>query len=131
MSSAPVTVCETARLWHVHSKQPVQVKLVFGNILLLVSWNFLASDYCISIELGQAIDRHKEGTSRVIPVILNECPWKDTPVLEDLELLPEDGKAFDAWDLWSQALNNIYEGIKQAIKELQSAPEQAKEISAS
>jgi len=97
-------------------------------ILLLVSWNFLYSDYCVSTELKQAIDKHKVGESRVIPVILQQCPWEDTQ-LNDLEPLPKDGPPFEEWSSWAQALHNIYEGIKQVIKELQNPPLSSEDLS--
>src|SRR5436190_20336672 len=39
-------------------------------ILLLVSPHFMASKYCYGIEMEQAIKRHHEGKSRVIPIII-------------------------------------------------------------
>src|SRR6266446_4956615 len=39
-------------------------------ILLLISSDFIASEYCYSIEMTRAIERHKAGTARVIPIIL-------------------------------------------------------------
>lgn len=39
-------------------------------ILLLISPDFLASAYCYDIEVKQAMERHREGAARVIPVIL-------------------------------------------------------------
>src|SRR5512147_326229 len=44
-------------------------------ILLLVSSDFLASDYCWDVETRRAMDRHEAGTARVIPVILRPCDW--------------------------------------------------------
>lgn len=41
-------------------------------VLLLISPNFLASYYCIEVELKKAIERHKEGKCIVVPVILSE-----------------------------------------------------------
>src|SRR5262245_33550131 len=35
-------------------------------ILLLVSSDFLASDYCYDLEMARAMERHAEGTARVI-----------------------------------------------------------------
>lgn len=60
-------------------------------ILLLVSPDFIASDYCYSIEMVRALQRHNNGEARVIPVILRPCDWKD---LEFGKLLatPKDGK---------------------------------------
>lgn len=42
-------------------------------ILLLVSSDFIASDYCYKKEMARAIERHDRGEARVIPVILREC----------------------------------------------------------
>src|SRR5437764_11873292 len=39
-------------------------------ILLLISPDFLASDYCYSIELRRAMERHDTGEARVIPILL-------------------------------------------------------------
>src|SRR4051812_25942213 len=39
-------------------------------ILLLVSADFLNSDYCHDVEMKQAIKRHNNGEAIVIPVIL-------------------------------------------------------------
>ena len=39
-------------------------------ILLLVSADFIASDYCYDLEMKHAIARHTKGTARVIPIIL-------------------------------------------------------------
>ena len=42
-------------------------------IVLLVSADFLASDYCYDIEMRRAMKRHEAGEARVIPVILRPC----------------------------------------------------------
>src|SRR3981081_1929616 len=44
-------------------------------VLLLVSPDFLASDYCYEREMSRAIERHNHGSSTVIPVILRACDW--------------------------------------------------------
>src|ERR1043165_1647809 len=58
-------------------------------ILLLISADFLASDYCYDIEMKRALERHTNGEARVIPVILRPCPWKSAP-FGKLEVLPTD-----------------------------------------
>jgi hypothetical protein len=45
-------------------------------ILLLVSSDFLASDYCYDIELKRALERHESNEARVIPVILQSVDWQ-------------------------------------------------------
>src|SRR5436305_11535747 len=39
-------------------------------IVLLVSPDYMASDYCYSIEMKRAIERHERGEARVVPVLL-------------------------------------------------------------
>src|SRR5882762_6578193 len=48
-------------------------------ILLLVSADFIASDYCYGIELRRACERHATGEVRVIPIILRSCDWEEMP----------------------------------------------------
>jgi internalin A len=61
-------------------------------ILLLVSSDFLASDYCYDIELKRALESHESNQARVIPVILRSVDWQRSP-FEKLAALPKDGKA--------------------------------------
>src|SRR5262245_37013570 len=44
--------------------------------LLLVSPDFLASDYCIGIELAEANEMAKRRMAAVIPIIIRECKWE-------------------------------------------------------
>lgn len=47
-------------------------------ILVLVSPSFIRSSYCWDIEFENAIERHKQGEARVVPVILRPCQWQVT-----------------------------------------------------
>jgi TIR domain len=49
-------------------------------VLLLVSPDFLASDYCWGEEMTKALQRHERGEARVIPIILRPCRWRNTPL---------------------------------------------------
>src|SRR5437588_169655 len=49
---------------------------VASIVLLLVSPDFLASDYCYDIEMQRALERHKSGSTYVIPIILRPCDWQ-------------------------------------------------------
>ena len=53
-------------------------------ILLLVSVAFLHSDYCYSKEMEKALQRHEEGTARVVPIIMRPVDWEDTPFSKSL-----------------------------------------------
>jgi len=60
-------------------------------ILLLVSADFLASDYCINVEMTTALRRHTQGAAVVIPIILRPVDWSGAP-FGHLQALPRDGK---------------------------------------
>ena len=49
-------------------------------VLLLVSSDFIASDYCYEREMARAMERHEKGDARIIPVILRPCDWHDLPL---------------------------------------------------
>ena len=60
-------------------------------VLLLVSADFLASDYCYDVEMNRAMERHERGGARIIPVILRPCDWHGAP-FGRLMAVPPDGK---------------------------------------
>ena len=88
-------------------------------ILLLVTPDFLASDYCYGIEMKRALERHKAGNARVIPIILRQTYWKQTP-FSTLQVLPTNAKPIAQWHDRDEAFLNITSGIHQAIKELRA-----------
>jgi hypothetical protein len=88
-------------------------------ILLLISPNFIASDYCYDKEMRRAMERHKEGKARVIPIILRVCDWQDSP-FGRLQALPKDATPVKKWDDPDEAFAHIVEGLKKAIAELGS-----------
>src|SRR5690349_269648 len=66
-------------------------------ILLMISPDFMASDYCYSTELVEAIKLHDAKRARVIPIILRPTDWtKDTPFAR-LQALPREGKPISTW----------------------------------
>jgi hypothetical protein len=48
-------------------------------ILLLISPDFLASDYCYGVEMQRAIARHATQEAQVIPILLRPVDWEDAP----------------------------------------------------
>ncbi len=88
-------------------------------ILLLVSADFLSSEYINSIEVTTALDRHKKGETIVIPIILRDVNWKQAP-FADLQALPSGGKAVTGsyWKNQDAAFKNISEGIEKVLLKL-------------
>ena len=86
-------------------------------ILLLVSSDFIASDYCYDKEMTRALQRHDAGEARVIPVIVRDVNWSKAPFAK-LQALPKDGKAVTLWPDRDCAWRNVAEGIERAAEEL-------------
>lgn len=86
-------------------------------ILLLISPDFMASDYCYDIEMKRAIERHQEGTAKVIPIILRPVDWQGTP-FSKLQSLPTDGRAITVSSDLDTAFFEVARGIRQAIAKL-------------
>jgi tetratricopeptide (TPR) repeat protein len=87
-------------------------------ILLLVSRDFLASDYCFGIEMKRALERHEAGTARVIPIILRPVYWENAP-FSHLQVLPTDSLAVTQWPDHDLAFVDITKHIHRTVKELQ------------
>jgi cobalamin biosynthesis Mg chelatase CobN len=87
-------------------------------VLLLVSADFLASDYCWGEEMVKALQRHERGEARVIPVILRPCRWRSTP-LAKLQAVPRDGKPVIDWLSRDAAFDDIAAAIERIIEDRQ------------
>jgi len=86
-------------------------------LLLLVSADFLASDYCYDVEMTRALERHDQSEARVIPVILRPVDWKGAP-FGKLQSLPTDGKPVTSWTSRDEAFTDVAGGIRQAVSQL-------------
>lgn len=83
-------------------------------ILLLVSPDFIASDYCHDVEMTRALERHENGEARVIPVIVRACDWHPTP-FGGLLAAPRDGKPITLWPDLDEAFLDVVKRIRAAL----------------
>ena len=86
-------------------------------ILLLISADFLASDFCWGVELEQAMVRHENEEALVIPVILREVDWQGAP-FSKLQALPKNAQPVTNWANQDQAFADIARGIRKAVEKL-------------
>jgi TIR domain/NB-ARC domain len=86
-------------------------------ILLLISPDFLASEYCYSVEMVRAMELHNAGSARVIPIILRPTDWKGTP-FEQIQVLPSNAQPVSRWQNSDEALLDIATGIRKTVDEL-------------
>jgi TIR domain len=89
-------------------------------ILLLVSANFLASGSCDQVEMQRALERHKAGKARVIPILLRPVDWKATPFAH-LQALPTNAQAITTWKNKDEAFLRVTTGIRKIVEELLNA----------
>jgi hypothetical protein len=89
-------------------------------IVLLISADFLASDFCYDIEMVRALERHEEGTVRVIPVIVRKADWSSAP-FAGLKALPKDGLAVTSWSNQDEAWTDVAMGIRRAAESMRKA----------
>jgi TIR domain len=90
-------------------------------ILLLVSADFINSDYCWGEEMAKALARHHRGEARMIPVILRYCHWQSTP-LGRLQAAPKDGKPIMSWSDRDKAFHDVVAAIERAAHSVRATP---------
>lgn len=75
-------------------------------VLLLVSGDFVTTEYCHGKEVRRALERHRNGEARVIPVLLRPCNWKST-LFGTLRPQPRDGKPVTRWSSADTAFESL------------------------
>lgn len=88
-------------------------------ILLLVSCDFLYSDYSHDIEVQRALKKHYDGDAITIPIIVDFCDWMETPIGR-LLALPKNGEPITSAKNPAEAYFSIIEGIKKIIADKQN-----------
>ena len=86
-------------------------------ILLLVSSDFIASDYCYEIEMKRALERHDKKEARVVPVVVRDVNWRIAPFAK-LQVLPKDGRAVAIWPDKDSAWRDVSEGLQRVVEEM-------------
>jgi tetratricopeptide (TPR) repeat protein len=87
-------------------------------ILLLISPDFMDSDYCYSKEMIRAMERHESGEACVIPIILHPTFWRGAP-FGKLQMLPTNAEPVSGdWRTPHAAFLDIASGIEKAVEKL-------------
>lgn len=127
------TPTQVAHVWHDHElragdRWDDEIKAELGTMelfLCLVSYHFLASDYIITVELKQALQREKQSKTVIVPLLLCDMLDKDIENLKPFNPLPAWGKS---WRSFEQGGGNtmdahkpIRAGLWQAIEKTLNA----------
>lgn len=86
-------------------------------ILLLISPDFLASNYCYEEEMMKAMMRHEAKEAYVIPIVLRPALWEISP-FGKLQALPTGGHPITLWDNRDAAFLDVAKGIQRAVEHL-------------
>ncbi len=84
-------------------------------ILLLISPDFMASNYCSAVEVPRAMQRHQQGATRVIPIIVRPVDWSGAAFAK-LQVLPEDATPVTLWPNRDMAFLNVQQGLRSVIE---------------
>lgn len=112
-------------VWHDANTDPGQniageigVQLESADIvLLLVSADYIFSDFCFKQELRRALQRHAQGVTRVIPVILKPVDWRSAP-FGGLKALPQEGKPINQWRSLDDGFSDVATSLRAVANEL-------------
>lgn len=114
-------------LWHDHDisagaewEREISEQLNTAQIiLLLISPDFMYSEYCYGVEMMRAMERHEAGEARVIPIIIRPTSWHRAP-FGKLRALPTNAQAVTSkyWHSLDDAFLDVTKGIEKAVEEL-------------
>lgn len=92
--------------------------------LLLISADFLTSNFILGKEVPPLLKRREIDGVRVIPVILRPCAWDEVSWLHRIQARPKDGKALSSMSEndAEEALAALAREVKQLMKESPPVP---------
>ncbi|MFP4381880.1 MAG: toll/interleukin-1 receptor domain-containing protein [Candidatus Sumerlaeia bacterium] len=96
-------------------------------ILLLISADFISSDYCYNIEFEKALKMHERKEARIVPVILHHCDWQATQ-LADFLATPTDGKPITSYTNIDEAFTIVAKEIRSVVESIIEDKDLANEI---
>jgi hypothetical protein len=106
-----------------HLNQKIEQELAAAEfVVLLISSDFINSDYCTEKEMRRAFARAKLGRCNVAAVILKPCMWQYIPIddeggrLADFTAMSPDGKPVTQWSGGQDAaLHTVVTDIRRLI----------------
>jgi hypothetical protein len=94
-------------------------------ILMLISADFVASEYCYTREMTRALERHEAKAARAISIICRPCDFHKLPFAKFM-LLPTDAKAVSLWTDRDAAWVDVVKGIRGALAAQATPPRPAR-----
>ena len=103
--------------WHAEIDQALEAADV---VVLLVSPDFLDSDFCYGIEMRRALERHARGEVAVVPVHIRWADVAGAP-FERFQSLPARRRPVSAWPDQDAAWLNVVGGLRRLLQNLDTS----------
>jgi|GEM_PF-2841123 len=84
-------------------------------VVLFVSADFLASNYCYDKEMGRALEREALGETIIMPMIVRSCDWEDAP-FKRFQMIPKGAKPIAKWKYRDDAWTDVSIALKATIR---------------
>lgn len=81
--------------------------------VLLVTADFLASDFIQNTEVPTLLKQKKDQGLKVFPIIAKHCAWGAVPWLAELQVRPKNGSP-----VWSQDTADPDEALSKIVEEI-------------
>jgi CheY-like chemotaxis protein len=105
--------------WHAKIDEQLQMA---DLVLLLVSKDFIESDYIFGNELTVAMQRHQAGFATVVPIIVRaidiDSDDRDALPFLSLQGLPTDLRPVTSWPNRDEAWTNVAKGLRATVKSI-------------
>lgn len=86
-------------------------------IVFLVSPSLLASDYINEVEIPLAIEQHKQGKARLVPILIRTSLFEESD-LYSYKWLPQNKKPVNNWDDRSDAWTEVVKDLSAIFKNM-------------
>jgi hypothetical protein len=99
----------------------IQHELATADVMiLLVTPDFVASNYCFEKELPEALRRHEEDGLRILPVHVKSVDLVNLPIRR-FQGLPADLRPISAWHDPDEAWLHVAQGVRRLVEEIGGA----------
>lgn len=98
--------------------------------IFLLEEYFLASDFCMDVEITTFLQRHREAGVLIVFIVTDHCRWKDFDYISKHKVIPLDGRPITQYTPRSKAYTHITDEIKNALARHQPKPRTAQILQA-
>jgi formylglycine-generating enzyme required for sulfatase activity len=102
-------------------------------IILIVTAKFMRSPYCTKVELRNALERHADEGTRIIPIIAESCDWEAMPIFKIASLPKDRANNLKPLNKWrgdkDVALTQIAQQVRKNLEQITPKQQDSQGIS--